>query len=79
MDGHAASRCGRPCEEAVSNQTDAALDRIKKLERLLAESPAGSLQHRELTQALRIETTAYRKSLDDDQAAKTFDRGTRAR
>jgi hypothetical protein len=50
---------------------DAVLERIKKLERLLAEAPADSLRHRELTQAIRIEATAYRKSLDDDQAAKT--------
>ena len=52
---------------------DARLERIKKLERLLAVSPANSRQRRELTQVIRIEATVYRKSLDADQAAETFD------
>jgi hypothetical protein len=52
---------------------EAILERIKKLERLLADSPVNSLQHREWTDALRIEAAAYRKSLDVDQAAKTLD------
>jgi hypothetical protein len=52
---------------------DAGLERIKKLEQLLAASPANSLQRRELTDVIRIEATAYRKSLDVDQAAKTLD------
>ena len=58
---------------------EARLERIKELQRLLAESPVNSLQHREWTDALRIEAAAYRKSLDVDQAAKTLDpRPTRA-
>jgi hypothetical protein len=52
---------------------DARLERIKKLGQLLADSAANSLQHRELTQAIRIEAVAYRKSLDIDQAAKLLD------
>ena len=52
---------------------DASLERIKKLERLLAESPANSLKHRELADAIRIEAAVYRKSLDADQAARTLD------
>ena len=52
---------------------DAGLERIKALERQLALAPANSLQRRELTQAIRIEATVYRKSLDVDQAARTFD------
>jgi hypothetical protein len=51
----------------------ARLERIKKLGQLLAESAANSLQHRELTESIRIEAAAYRKSLDVDQAAKIRD------
>jgi hypothetical protein len=54
-------------------EADAVLERIKKLERLLVESPANSRQRYELSEAIRIEATAYRKSLDVDQAARTLD------
>jgi hypothetical protein len=58
---------------------EAGLERIKKLERRLAVSPANSRQRRELTQMIRIEATAYRKSLDADQAAQTHDPRPRVR
>ena len=58
---------------------DAGLERIKKLEALLAASPANSLQHRKLADVIRIEAAIYRKSLDADQAAKTLDPRPRAR
>jgi hypothetical protein len=63
----------------VHDDTDAALERIKKLEELLAASPANSLQHRQLADRIRIEATLYRKSLDVQQAAKTLDPRPRAR
>jgi len=55
---------------------DAGLERIKKLEVLLAASPVNSLRHRRLAGAIRIEAAAYRKSLDVNQATKTLDRKT---
>ena len=57
----------------MHGDADAGLERIKKLGQLLAETSANSLQHRELTKAIRIEAVAYRKSLDIDQAAKLLD------
>ena len=56
------------------HDADAGLERIKMLEELLAASPANSLERRRLTDVIRIEATAYRKSLDVDQAAKILDR-----
>jgi hypothetical protein len=58
---------------------DAGLERIKTLERLLAASPVNSRQRRELTQSIRIEATAYRHSLDLDQAARARDPRPRIR
>ena len=56
------------------HDADAGLERIKTLEVLLAGSPVNSLPRRKLADAIRIEATAYRKSLDADQAAKRLDR-----
>ena len=56
------------------DDADAGLERIKKLEELLAGSPVNSSQRRKLAEAIQIEAAAYRKSLDADQAAKTLDR-----
>ena len=56
------------------DDADAGLERIKKLEQLLAGSPANSPQRRKLATAIQLEATAYRKSLDADQAAKSLDR-----
>jgi hypothetical protein len=58
----------------IHDDADASLERIKKLEELLAGSPANSLQHRKLADVIRIEAAAYRRSLDADQAARTLDR-----
>ena len=63
----------------LHDDADAALERIKKLGKLLAASPANSLQHRKLTDVIRIEAAVYRKSLDADQAAKTLDPRPRPR
>ena len=52
------------------SDADAGLERIKTLERRLAKSPANSRLRRELTQAIHIEATVYRKSLDADQARR---------
>jgi len=60
----------------IHHDADAGLERIKKLERLLAGSPVNSLQHQRLAAAIRLEATIYRKSLDTDQAARTLDRRT---
>jgi hypothetical protein len=59
---------------SIHDDADAGLERIKKLEELLADSPVNSLQHRKLADVIRIEAAAYRKSLDADQAAKTLER-----
>jgi hypothetical protein len=56
------------------DDADAGLERIKTLEALLAALPANSLPRRKLTDAIRLEAAAYRKSLDADQAAKRLDR-----
>jgi hypothetical protein len=58
----------------IHDDADASLERIKKLEELLAGSPANSLQHRKLADVIRIEAAVYRRSLDADQAARTLDR-----
>jgi hypothetical protein len=63
----------------LHDDADAGLERIKKLEALLAASPANSLQRRKLADVIRIEAAIYRKSLDADQAAKTLDPRTRYR
>jgi len=55
---------------------DAGLERIKKLEELLAGSPANSPQRRRLADVIRVEAAVYRKSLDAEQAARRLDRKT---
>ena len=56
-----------------SKNHEAGLERIKKLERLLAASPVNSLQYRNLAGVIKIEATAYRKSLDVARASRTLD------
>ncbi len=60
----------------LHDDSDAGLERIKKLEALLADSPANSLQRRQLADAIRDEAAVYRKSLDTDQAVGRLDRKT---
>ena len=50
-------------------RVDAGLERIKHLEEQLAPTAVNSRQHHRLRAAIRIETDAYRKSLDTEQAA----------
>jgi hypothetical protein len=54
-------------------RVDAGLERIKHLEEQLAPTTVNSRQHHRLRAAIRIETDAYRKSLDTEQAAATHD------
>jgi hypothetical protein len=54
-------------------KVDAGLERIKHLEEQLAPTAVNSRQHQRLRAAIRIETDAYRKSLDTEQAAATHD------
>lgn len=60
-------------------EQDAGLERLKQLEVELVPAPANSRKRRALTAAIRLEATAYRKSLDADQAAATHDRQTPTR
>jgi hypothetical protein len=55
----------------------AGLERIKHLESEFVRTSVHSRRHRELAQAIRIEAAAYRKSLDNDQAAATHDSNRR--
>jgi hypothetical protein len=48
---------------------DAGLERIKRLEMLLALEPGDSTARREIAHAVRIEAGLYRRSLDARQAA----------
>jgi hypothetical protein len=57
--------------EPVVPDTDAGLERIKRLEQQLALKPGRSSGRRALAQAVRIEAHLYRKSLDVGQAAAT--------
>jgi hypothetical protein len=57
-------------------RVDAGLERIKHLEEQLAPTAVNSRQHHRLRAAIRIETDAYRKSLDTEQAAATHDAHT---
>jgi Tfp pilus assembly protein PilO len=59
----------------VARVTEAAsgLERIIHLEEQLALAPVDSRQRRTLNAAIRIETDAYRKSLDTEQATATHD------
>ena len=52
----------------------AGLERIRHLEEQLAPTAVNSHQYRRLRAAIRIETDAYRKSLDFEQATATHDR-----
>ena len=52
----------------------AGLERIRHLEEQLAPTAVNSRQYRRLRAAIRIETDAYRKSLDFEQATATHDR-----
>ena len=74
---HDSSRIPARHEAAVgaspSFDGDAGLERIKGLEEQLAPARANSRLHRELTEAIRIEADAYRKSLDVEQATATHD------
>jgi hypothetical protein len=49
------------------------LERIKQLSRRLARAPVNSRRHRALTEAIRTEADAYRKSLDTEQVMATHD------
>ena len=57
----------------VTSTSDAAVERIRRLEEQLARAPANSAQHRQLAKSIQIEAIHYRKSLDAEQAAEQFD------
>jgi hypothetical protein len=50
-----------------------ALERIKQLSRRLARVTLNSGRHRHLTEAIRVEADAYRKSLDTEQVMARHD------
>ncbi|MBP1779876.1 MAG: hypothetical protein H6Q86_5887 [candidate division NC10 bacterium] len=50
------------------------LERIKQFSRRLARTPVSRRQRRALTEAIRIEADAYRKSLDTEQVMAKHDR-----
>jgi hypothetical protein len=54
-------------------ESAAGLDRLKRLEEELASVPVRSRQALQLTEAIRAEADAYRKSLDVEQATATHD------
>jgi hypothetical protein len=58
-------------------QTEAGLERIKKLEEQLAPTPMNSPRRRAIRAAIRIEAGIYRKSLDAEQATATHDAAPR--
>lgn len=49
------------------------LERIKQFSRRLARAPVNSRLHRALTEAIRTEADAYRKSLDIEQVMAKHD------
>jgi hypothetical protein len=51
--------------------TDAGLERIKRLEMRLALEPVDTTAHRAIAAAVRIEAGLYRRSLDARSAAAT--------
>jgi hypothetical protein len=57
--------------ESPPPDADAGLERIKRLEELLALEPGDSTARREIVRAVRIEASLYRRSLDARQAAAT--------
>jgi hypothetical protein len=77
MKGHitASNRIPARSNAAVAGREspDAGLERIKHFQEQLTHAPVNSRQRRELTEAIRIEADAYRKSLDTEQATATHD------
>lgn len=67
-------RPSTPVSHADETEQEAGLERLKQLEEQMAPAPPHSRERRALAAAIRIEATAYRKSLDADQAAATHDR-----
>jgi hypothetical protein len=59
------------CNEFPAADADAGLERIKRLEQLLALEPGDSTARREIAEMVRIEAGLYRRSLDARQAAAT--------
>ena len=49
------------------------LERIKQFSRRLARAPVNSRRRDTLTEAIRLEADAYRKSLDTDQVLAKHD------
>ena len=49
------------------------LERIKQFSRRLARAPVNSRRRDTLTEAIRLEADAYRKSLDTEQVMATHD------
>ena len=77
MKGHiiASNRIPARSNAAVAGREspDAGLERIKHFQEQLTHALVNSRQRRELTEAIRIEADAYRKSLDIEQATATHD------
>ena len=60
-----------PFTELPAPDSDAGLERIKRLEERLALEPGDSTARREIVKVVRIEAGLYRRSLDVRQAAAT--------
>jgi hypothetical protein len=58
---------------ALETDTDARLERIKRLSEQVATAPVHSRRRHTLRAAIRVEADAYRKSLDTEQATATHD------
>jgi hypothetical protein len=58
--------------ELPAPDSDAGLERIKRLEKRLALESGDSMARRQLADVVRIEAGLYRKSLDARQAAATL-------
>ena len=67
------ARSNAAVAERESPDAEAGLERIKHFQEQLTHAPVNSRQRRELTEAIRIEADAYRKSLDTEQATATHD------
>jgi hypothetical protein len=59
--------------ESSHRDAEVGLKRIIDFEEQLAHAPVNSRRRRELTEAIRIETDAYRKSLDTEQLRASHD------
>jgi hypothetical protein len=59
--------------ESSHRDAEVGLERIIDFEEQLAHTPVNSRRRRELTEAMRIETDAYRKSLDTEQVRASHD------